>query len=110
MQAMASHASGSRITVLLIVVINTGHFRNFLILTVNSITVLLIVVIYTGHFQNFLILTVNRLKFFFKKCQMILVVQMYNIFGVCWTQIWDARASSRRWRILEFSHSRAIVA
>ena len=31
-------------------------------------------------------------------------------FGVCWTQIWDARASSRRWGILEFSHSRAIVA
>ena len=30
--------------------------------------------------------------------------------GVCWTQIWDARASSRRWGILEFSHSRAIVA
>ena len=23
-------------------------------------------------------------------------------FGVCWTQIWDARASSRRWGILEF--------
>ena len=37
MQAMASHASGSRITVLLIVVIYTGHFRNFLILTVNRL-------------------------------------------------------------------------
>ena len=74
MQAMASHASGSRITVLLIVVIYTGHFRNFLILTVNNITVLLIVVIYTGHFRNFLILTVRAVLMGTKSCTKILIL------------------------------------